>query len=53
MPHDDENTKTIHYTVNTRHRMFKSLREMIVQYVRLNQILIMYWISWKMRTRYI
>ena len=36
---DDENTKTKHYTVNTKHPMFKSLRGVIMQYVGLDQII--------------
>jgi predicted AAA+ superfamily ATPase len=32
------NTKTKHYTVNTKHPMFKSLRGVILQYVGLDQI---------------
>ncbi len=45
---DDESTKTKHYAVNTKHPMFKSLRGVIMQYVGLNKLLKMYWISWKM-----
>ena len=33
------NTKTKHYTVNTKHPMFKSLRGVILQYVGLDQII--------------
>ena len=33
------NTKTKHYTVNTKHPMFKSLRGVIMQYVGLDQII--------------
>ena len=36
---DDENTKTKHYSVNTKHPMFKSLRGVIMQYVGLDQII--------------
>jgi len=36
---DDENTKTKHYAVNTKHPMFKSLRGVIMQYVGLDQII--------------
>ena len=36
---DVENTKTKHYTVNTKHPMFKSLRGVIMQYVGLDQII--------------
>jgi predicted nucleotidyltransferase len=35
---DKENTKTKHYSVNTEHPMFKSLRGVILQYVGLDQI---------------
>lgn len=33
------NTKTKHYSVNTKHPMFKSLRGVIMQYVGLDQII--------------
>ena len=33
------NTKTKHYSVNTKHPMFKSLRGLIMQYVGLDQII--------------
>ncbi len=36
---DNENTKTKHYSVNTKHPMFKSLRGVIMQYVGLDQII--------------
>ena len=36
---DTLNTKTKHYTVNTKHPMFKSLRGVILQYVGLDQII--------------
>ena len=36
---EDENTKTKHYSVNTKHPMFKSLRGVIMQYVGLDQII--------------
>jgi hypothetical protein len=36
---DDENIKTKHYSVNTKHPMFKSLRGVIMQYVGLDQII--------------
>jgi len=36
---DDQNTKTKHYAVNTKHPMFKSLRAVIMQYVGLDQII--------------
>ena len=36
---DDENTKTKHYSVNTKHPMFKSLRGVILQHVGLDQII--------------
>jgi hypothetical protein len=36
---DDENTKTKHYSVNTKHPMYKSLRGVIMQYVGLDQII--------------
>jgi len=37
--HDNINTKTKHYSVNTKHPMFKSLRGVIMQYVGLDQII--------------
>ena len=36
---NDENSKTKHYSVNTKHPMFKSLRGLIMQYVGLDQII--------------
>ncbi len=36
---DNINTKIKHYSVNTKHPMFKSLRGLIMQYVGLDQII--------------
>jgi hypothetical protein len=36
---ETSNTKTKHYTVNTKHPMFKSLRGVILQHVGLDQII--------------
>ena len=36
---DEENTNKKHYSVNTKHPMFKSLRGVIMQYVGLEQII--------------
>ena len=36
---ETSNTKTKHYSVNTKHPMFKSLRGVIMQYVGLDQII--------------